>query len=175
VTQAPKAALPGLEVRYSVLYLTARMMACIGGALAFGFAASQLKYPHWFAAINYGMAAMLVGIATISTYRLLMARSEVVVSINAAGFRDARLTPTLIPWSAVQSVHAYTYRGRKANRVALWIDPAFRRGLSIRLGARLYYWASLSFGSSFEVDVGVLEAEAVEIAQAAQPFLAKKV
>lgn len=33
MTQLPETVMPRLEVRYSVLYLTARMMGCVGGAL----------------------------------------------------------------------------------------------------------------------------------------------
>jgi hypothetical protein len=108
-------------------------------------------------------------------YRLLTARDQIVISIDAAGFKDTRLTPTLIPWSAIQSIYAYRNRSRKANRVALEIEPAFKRGLSIRLGANLFHWANLSFGSVFDVGIGTLEAEADEIAQAAEPYISKQI
>jgi hypothetical protein len=47
--------------------------------------------------------------------------------------------------------------------------------LSIRLGANLFHWANLSFGSVFDVDIGTLEAEADEIAQAAEPYISKQI
>jgi len=167
--------MPRFEVRYSILYLIARMMACVGGALAFHFVAGQARHQNWGTTACNLLAAALVGVALTCAYRLLTARDQIVISIDAAGFKDTRLTPTLIPWSAIQSIYAYRNRSRKANRVALEIEPAFKRGLSIRLGANLFHWANLSFGSVFDVGIGTLEAEADEIAQAAEPYISKQI
>jgi len=174
VTQVLETAKPRLAIHYSVLYLAARMMFCVGGALAFVFVAGHMRYQNWFTTAGYACAAILMGVALTCAFRLLTAKGQIVVSIDATGFKDARLTPALIPWSAIRSVYAYKYRSSKANRVALAIDPAFKRGLSIRLGAKLFRWADLSFGSVFDVGVGTLEADADEIAQAAEPYIVKK-
>src|SRR6266478_3451340 len=98
------------------------MLFCAGGALASAWFAGLMRYQNWFSIIFYILAAALVGVALIDAYRLLTARGQVIVSIDATGFRDIRLTPTLIPWSAIRSLYAYKFRN--ANRVALEIDPA---------------------------------------------------
>ena len=174
MTRVRETVMPRLAVHYSVLYLIARMMCCVGGALAFVFVAGHMRHQNWFTTVGYTVAAILVSVALTCAYRLVTARGQVVVSIDATGFKDIRLTPTLIPWSAVRSVYAYKYRSRKANRVALEIDPAFKRGLSIRLGAKLFRWANLSFGAVFDVGIGTLEADADEISRAAEPYIVKK-
>jgi hypothetical protein len=163
------------EVQYSVLYLIARMMGCVGGALAFHFAAGLMRYQDWYTTVCDILAAILAGVALTCAYRLLTARGQIVISIDPTGFKDTRLTSTPIPWSAIRSVYAYKFRSRKANCVALEIDPAFKRGLSIRLGTKLFRWANLSFGSVFNVDIGTLEVDADDIAQAAEPYISKKI
>jgi hypothetical protein len=167
----PETVVPRLEVRYSVLYLIVRMMLCIGGAMALFFVAEHIRAQNWLTIAWYAIAAWLMTVALTCAYRLLTARSQVIVSIDATGIKDIRLSPTIIPWSAIRSLYAYKYRSRKANHVAVVIDPAFKRGLSIRPGTKLWRWANLSFGSVFDVDVGILEADADEIAQAAKPHI----
>src|SRR5712664_172845 len=44
VTQVLETAKPRLAIHYSVLYLAARMMFCVGGALAFVFVAGHILY-----------------------------------------------------------------------------------------------------------------------------------
>jgi len=149
------------------------MMFCVGGALAFVFVAGHMRYQNWFTTAGYACAAILMGVALTCAFRLLTAKGQIVVSIDATGFKDARLTPALIPWSAIRSVYAYKYRSSKANRVALAIDPAFKRG------PRSGWVQALSLGkpvfwSVFDVGVGTLEADADEIAQAAEPYIVKK-
>jgi hypothetical protein len=162
------------EVRYSVLGLISRLALCVGFALFFWFVASLMRRQGWFTTMGYTFAAIFGGMALTSLYRLLTARDQVVISIDEMGFKDIRLTPTLIPWTAILSVWPYTDRSRKTIGIVLKIDPAFTRGLSIRLGAKLYRWANLSFGSVFNVETRALNVEADEISRVAESYVSKQ-
>jgi hypothetical protein len=167
--------MPTLEVRYSVLNLISRLFLGVGFGLVFWFFASQMKPKGWFTTISYAAAVVFVGVALASLYRLLTARGQAVVLIDATGFQDTRLTPTVIPWSAIRSVSPYIpYKSRKATGVSLAIDPSFKPGLSIRLGAKLFRWANLSFGSNFVVDLGTLDVEVDEISRVAESYISKQ-
>src|SRR5207253_559286 len=134
---------------YSALNLISCVALCLGFGLMFYFFAEHLKYPKWFTAINYTLAVGFAGGACIYSWRLLTAKGRVVVSIDAAGFKDIRLARTVIPWSAIKLVSPYIlYKQNASTGVAVVIDPDFMRGLSIRLGARLFNWANLNFGST---------------------------
>ena len=162
-----------LEARYSVLALTSGIAMCVGFALMFFFA-GHLKYPKWFTAINYAIAASFAGVASVYSWRLLTAKGRVVVSIDAAGFTDIRLTPSAIPWSAIKSVSPYIlYKQNTSAGVALVFDPDFMRGLSIRPGARLSNWLNLNFGSTVYVDARTLDASSEEISLVAGAYLTK--
>ena len=163
-----------LESRYSALNLIRGVALCVGFALMFYFFAEQLKYPKWFTAINYALAVGFAGVATVDFWRLLTAKGRVVVSIDAAGFKDIRLTPAVIPWSAIKSVSPYIlYKQNASTGVAVAINPDFTRGLSIRLGARLFNWANLNFGSTVYVDARTLDVDSDEISLAAGAYLTK--
>src|SRR5450631_3597245 len=111
------------------------------------------KRPNWLAPVICAVIAMLAAMVLTSLYRLLTQRGRVIVSMDAAGFKDIRLTPTVIPWSAIQSLSPHILaRANKATGVALVIDPAFKRCLAVRLGAKLDNWTNLFFGRSFYVD-----------------------
>jgi hypothetical protein len=171
----PEMVMPTLEVRYSVLNLISRIALCVGFALFFLFAASQLKPKSWFTTISYTIAAAFTGAAVAPLNRLLTARNQVVVSINAAGFRDTRLTSTLIPWSAIRSVSPYIpYKSRTATGVSVAVDPAFERSLPIRLDAKLFGWANLSFGANFIVDLGPLDVDVDEVSRVAKSYISKR-
>jgi len=115
----------------------------------------------------------LSGLGVLVFLSLLTAKGQVVVSIDATGFKDTRLTPTVIPWSAIRALWASSYRSRRPNQLAIAIDPAFKRGLSIRLGANLLRWANLSFGSVYQVDVGTLDAEPTKSHELLNPIFSK--
>ncbi len=167
--------MPRLEVHYSVLYLIARMMLCVGFALAFLFIAGHTRFQNWFIIIGYVVAAICVGVALTCAYRLLTARGPVVVLVDASGFKDARLTPTVIPWSAIQSVSPYIpHKSRNPTGVALVIDPAFKRGLAIRLSAKLLAWANLDFGSVVRLDTSILDVDCFEISRVAGSYISRK-
>ena len=117
---------------------------------------------------------MLVVMVLTSFYRLLTQRGQVIVSIDAAGFKDIRLTPTVIPWSAIVSLSPYIFvNAYKATGVALVIDPAFKRGLAIPLGAKLNNWANLSFGRTFYVDTRCLDVDYDELSRVAESYISK--
>ena len=166
---------PNLEVHYSVPDLFGRTLFCAGIVLASGMVVHEMAPQNSWIIFCYFVAAVSVGVGLTSFYRLLTARGEVVVSIDATGFKDTRLTPTVLPWSAIRSVWGYYPRGtKKANGVVLSIDPAFKRGISIRLGANFWRWANFSFGSVFYVDVGTLDVSADGIVLAAQQYVPKQ-
>jgi hypothetical protein len=86
-----------LEAHYSALSLISGVALCVGFALVFFFFAEHLKFASWFAAANYAAAIGFAGVASVLSWRLLTAKGQVVVSIDATGFKDTRLTPTFIP------------------------------------------------------------------------------
>jgi hypothetical protein len=166
---------PNLEVHYSVPDLFGRTLFGVGILLAAAMFGEEMATQNSWIIVCYVVAAVSVGIALTSLYRLLTAKGEVVISINATGFKDTRLSPTVVPWHAIRSVWGFYPRGaRKPNGVVLSVDPAFRRGISIRLGANLWRWVNFSFGSVFYVDVGVLDVGADEIVLAVQQYLPKQ-
>ena len=123
---------PKLDAHYSVLGLISRVACCLGLSLLLWFVAAHLIRQNWFAIANYVAAPVPAGAALAFSYRLLTARGQVVVSVDATGFKDTRLTPAVIPWSVIQSVSPYIpYRSRKATGVDLApglqaksVDPA---------------------------------------------------
>jgi hypothetical protein len=167
--------LPKSEARYSALGLISRMLFCVGLAAAFFFVTGQMRHQNWFTITADAIAAILVGVALASLYRLLTATGQVVVSIDATGFKDSRLTPTVIPWSAIRSASPYIlYKQTTSTGVALAIDPVFKRGLSIRLGAKLFNWSNLNFGSEVYVDARTLDVDSDEMSRVAESYLSKQ-
>ena len=166
---------PKLDAHYSVLGLIWRVAFYLSFSLLLWFYAAHLRRPSLFAVICYITAAVLAGAALKFFYRLLTARGQVVVSIDATGFRDTRLTPAVIPWSVIQSVSPYIDVHRwKATGVDLVIDPAFKQSLSIRLGAKLWAWANLFLGSVVRLDTSILDVGCDEIARVADSYISKK-
>jgi hypothetical protein len=166
---------PNLEVHYSVPDLFGRTLFCAGTLLACAMVWTEMAPQNPWIFVCYVVAAASIEVGLVTFYRLLTAKGEVVLSIDATGFKDTRLTTAFIPWSAVRSVCGYYPRGaRKPNGVVLSIDPAFKRGISIRLGANLWRWVNFSFGAMFYVDVGTLDVNADEIVLAAQQHLPKQ-
>jgi hypothetical protein len=163
-----------LEVRYSALKLISRMFLGIGFGLFFWFCASELKPTGLFTSLGFIAAASFAMLALVVLYRLLFARARTVVAIDVTGVEDVRLVPTIIPWSAIRSVSLYTpYKATKATGISLAIDPAFARDLPIRLGAKLFRWINLSFGSNFIIDLGTLDVEVDEVLRAAKSYISK--
>jgi hypothetical protein len=163
-----------LEAHYSVLNLISGVAMCVGFALVCFFFAEHLKFASWFTTVNYAAAVGFAGVASVYSWRLLTARGRVVVSIDAAGFKDIRLTPTVIPWSAIKSVSPYIlYKQNTSTGVALVIDPDFMRGLSIRSGAKLFNWSNLNFGSEVYIDARTLDADSDEISLVAGAYMPK--
>ncbi len=164
-----------LDAHYSVLGLISRVAFCLGLSLLLWFVAAHLKRQNWFAITNYVAATVLAGAALAFLYRLLTARGQVVVTVDATGFKDTRLTSAVIPWSVIQSVSPYIpFRSRKATGVDLAIDPAFKRSLSIRLGAKLFAWANLFFGSVVRLNTSILDVDCDEISRVANNYISKR-
>jgi len=166
---------PTVEVRYSVLNLISRMSLFIGLALFFWFVASQMILQGWLTKTCYIFAVILGVMAFSHLYRLLTARGHVILSIGPTGFKDTRLTPTLIPWSAIQSVRPHYYRSRKPIGIMLTIDPAFKKSLSITLGARLSFLDNMSFGSVIDVGTRTLDIDADEISRVMASYIPQQV
>lgn len=146
-----------------------------GAALALCFIAAQFKSQGWLPALLYAFAIVLAGVALLYSYRLMTAKGQVVVSIDSAGFKDTRLTPALIPWNAIRSVSPYKLpKSTAATGLAVAIDPAFKRILSIRPAAKFFNWANAFWGSEVYVDARVLDADCDEISRAAESHIAAK-
>ena len=166
---------PKLESHYSVLALISGVAFCVGGGLALCFLAGVIARQSWLNSALYACAAVAFGVALIYSYRLLTSKGHVVVSLDATGFKDTRLARTVIPWSAIRSVSPYIlYKATSSTGVALTIDPAFRRGFSMRLGARLFNWTNLKFGSVVYVDTRTLDADSDEVSRVAASYLSTR-
>ena len=77
---------------------------------------------------------------------------------TAAPPQEIELEPPVPAPVAIKSVSPYIlYKQNTSTGVAIVIDPDFMRGLSIRLGARLFNWANLNFGSEVYVDARTLD------------------
>ena len=163
-----------LDAHYSVLALLSRVGFCGGLALMFWFVAAQMRGQNWLTMTGCVAAAVMAGAALAFSYLLLTARGRVVVSVDATGFKDARLTSTAIPWSVIRSVSSYVpYKSRNATGVVLVIDPAFMQKLSIRPAARLLAWATgygVS-GTAIRSDASVLDADSNEISRIANSYI----
>ena len=166
-----------LNARYSVLALLSRVGFCGGLAAMFWFAAAYMRGQIWFTVLNYILAATMVGAAFTFAYLLLTAKDEVVVSIDATGFKHARLTPTAIPWNVIQSVTSYVpYKSWNKTGVMLVINPAYRQKLSIRPAERLLAWATgygVS-GSVIRLDASILDTNSDEIAHVANSYISDR-
>ena len=164
-----------LEAHYSVLALISGVALCVGFSLFFCFVAGQMRTQNWLTTVGYASAAIFGGVALTFFYRLLTAKGRVVVSIDTEGFKDIRFAPRVIPWSAIRSVSPYIlYKQTTSTGVALVMDPAFKRGLSIQLGAKLFNWSNLNFGSEVYIDARTLDIDSDEIARAAQSYISKQ-
>src|SRR4051812_24157682 len=95
--------MPTLEAHYSANGLIARMIVLSGVLLLLAFFC-LLGLGGWLTPLVYAAIAMLAAMVLTSWYRLLTQRGHVIVSIDAAGFKDVRLTPTVIPWGSIQSL-----------------------------------------------------------------------
>jgi hypothetical protein len=168
--------MPRLEARYSANGLIGRMTGLFGVLLflVFGCFLGIYKRPTWLTALIYAAIAMLAAMVPTSLYRLLTQRGQVIVSMDAAGFKDIRLTPTVIPWCAIQSLSPHILaKTNKATGVALEIDPAFKRSLAVRLGAKLDNWTNFFFGRSFYVDTRCLDVDCGELSRVAESYMSK--
>jgi hypothetical protein len=166
---------PKLEAHYSVLALIGTVAFCGGGGLALWLFAGSMGRPSLLGSVSYAIAAMAFAVALTHSYRLLTAKGRIVVTIDATGFKDIRLTPAAIPWSAIRSVSPYILSKQSTpTGVAVVIDPIFKRKLSMRLGARLFNWSNMNFGSEVYVDTRALDADSGEIARTAQSYVSKQ-
>jgi hypothetical protein len=166
--------MPKLEAHYSASGLIGRMTVLFGVLLFFGCFPGLYERPNWLTPLIYAVIAMLVAMVLTSLYRLLTQRGQVIVLIDAAGFKDIRLTPTVMPWSAIRSLSPYILaNANKATGVALVIDPAFKRSLAVRLGAKLDNWTNLFFGRSFYVDTRCLDVDCGELSRVAESYISK--
>jgi hypothetical protein len=168
--------MPKLEAHYSANGLIARMIVLSGVLLFLGFFGFVGLYGR-LAPLVYAAIAMLAVMVLTSWYRLLTQRGQVIVSIDAAGFKDVRLAPTVIPWSAIQSLSPFSAfilaNTNKPTGVALVIDPALRRSIAIRLSAKLDNWTNLFFGRNVYVDTRCLDVDCGELSRVAESYISK--
>ncbi|QAU46618.1 hypothetical protein [Bradyrhizobium guangzhouense] len=166
-----------LNAHYSVLALLSRAGFCGGLAVMFWFVAAYMRGQIWFTVVNYILATTMAGAAFTLAYLLLTAKDEVVVSIDATGFKHTRLTPTAIPWNVIQSVTSYIpYKSWNKTGVLLVMNPAFQQKLSIRPAERLLAWTtgySIS-GSVIRLDASILDTDSDEISRVANSYISDR-
>ena len=96
-----------IELHYTVAKgLALAVPLFLFAVLAFWFAYGRYEIKHhvpkeMMAAILLGVAAVLYG--ALPAYRALFDR-KTVVTLSLEGIHDRRLTPSLIPWSAIEDV-----------------------------------------------------------------------
>ena len=164
-----------LNAHYSVLALLSRVGFFGGLALTFCFAAAHVRGQIWFTMINYIAATAMAGAALKFIYLLLTVRGQVVVSIDATGFKDMRAVSTPIPWNMIQSVSPdIPSRSRNATGVELVVNPAFKDKLSILPAAKLLTWGYSIRGSVIRLDASLLDADSNEICRVANSYISDR-
>ncbi|MBR0850276.1 hypothetical protein JQ543_21195 [Bradyrhizobium diazoefficiens] len=159
-----------VEVRYSALSWFGYFVFCLGLALPMHYVAIQAGAHGWLNILMHVGSAVLVGVALLALYRFVTAVSgKVIISIDALGLRDARLSPAVIPWRAIRSVSSFV-TSRRAPYLKLDMDPNFK--LEVTRPAAISVWPTRSTPIAV-VSARGLDVEADEIARIANKFLAE--
>lgn len=104
---------------------------------------------------------------------LLTAKTRVIMSIDSRGFRDTRLSSTVIPWSAIKSMGPYVgARYKKEIGVNVEIAPEFWRALSRKPSFRFWKYVGMGLESetSANLDTSSLDVDWSEILQTAGSY-----
>ncbi|MDE5447330.1 hypothetical protein GWG65_39755 [Bradyrhizobium sp. CSA207] len=162
-----------LEVRYLALSWFGYLAFSLG--LLMRFVAVETRAHGWFKFLIYVGSALLIVIALSALYPFVTAITcKVIISIDATGFKDARLASAVIPWSAIRSVSSFMTSRQSVPWLRLEIDPNLKRTLKVTRGARVGDWLWLNLNTPVIVLGAVgLDVEADEIARIANTFLAE--
>jgi lipoprotein NlpI len=118
--------------------------ACIG--LLLGFLGPPPTTVRQFVspilALLIGIVGIIMfGLATIQAAGRLFSSHDPVLFLTRDGFKDARISSELIPWSTIQSVKDYRGKG-----LVIDVDPQFVRKLRLGFAARFTRLANRPFG-----------------------------
>jgi hypothetical protein len=128
----------------------ARVLLLIVGSLAFvigGIAMlTQVKDYADFGAFIAIVAILFFGAcAALGAYRLIALRGDV-VTISPDGLRDLRVAARLIPWTAVENISTWSYRGQEV--MVLAVNPAIAPTLELTRIARWSRGANAALGAN---------------------------
>ena len=99
---------------------------------------SYAEFIGYVGLIFFGVATALV------VWRLLTAHG-VVLTMDAEGLRDRRISDKVIPWKRIRNISTWQSRGQRIMIVAL--DPEFERTLGLSRLARIARGAGRAFGA----------------------------
>jgi hypothetical protein len=139
-----------VEISTSRAKLVVLVIAGIGmtGAsvlLAFQLLPDSPFIPGSYAvSVGYG-GLIFFGLATLLLVWQLFTAEGVVITMDAAGIRDTRISDKVIPWSAVRDIS--TWQSRSQRVMILAVDPEFERQLHLSRLARMAREASRAFGA----------------------------
>jgi hypothetical protein len=94
----------------------------------------------------FGYAGLVFfGLGTLVIIWRALTAHGVIVSMDAQGIKDIRITEKVIPWSAVRDIS--TFEMRRQKMMLLAVDPEFERQLNFSRLARLAREASRALGA----------------------------
>ncbi len=99
---------------------------------------SYAEFIGWVALVFFGLCSALI-------VRRFFTAQGVVLTLDAAGIRDTRISDKLIPWSAVRDIS--TWQSRSQRIMILAVDPDFEHSLNLSRLARMAREASRTLGA----------------------------
>jgi hypothetical protein len=117
--------------------------------------------------------ALFFGLCTVLGFWRLLTTSGPVVTITPVGIRDTRVAKEFIPWTAIERISTWQYRGQKV--MVLAVDPEVERKLTLTAIARWSRGANRALGvdglcvtaQGLRIDYDTLFATSVAHAQSA--------
>jgi hypothetical protein len=128
-----------------VLVVAGVMMTAASALLAFQLLPSSAIVSGSYAAPVGYVGLAFFGLATLLLVWRLSTAHGVVLTLDAEGIRDRRISDKVIPWSAVRNISTWQKQSQKV--MILKIDPAFERQLGFSRFARMARQASRAFGA----------------------------
>jgi hypothetical protein len=163
-------ALPTLNAHYSIPDTAARFLLTLGFA-SVCYYISRLPGFDPIALPLLGFPFLCASVVYLRN--LLTAKTRVVMSIDVVGFKDTRLSRTVIPWSAIKSMGPYVdSRYKKEIGVNVEIAPEFWHTLSRRLNFRFWKYVGMGLESetSANLETRSLDTDWSEILQVAGSY-----
>ncbi len=139
-----------VEISTSRAKLIALVIAAVAMTVASALIAFRLLPSSQFFSGSYVQPVGYVGMAFFGLGTLLLlwrlsTAHGVVVTMDAEGIRDTRISDKVIPWSAVRNISTWQ---RQSQRVMiLAVDPQFERQLNLSRFARMARQASRALGA----------------------------